>query len=71
MAEYRTLAPGEHPKTDVEKWDQWMTRYSKRVQRNLGPFFVKWKIPVTGPAREAIRNLPSWMHPDFAALGVR
>ena len=69
LAEYRALNPAERPKNDVEKWEQWMVRYSMRVGKNLGPFFLKWKIPVGKPALESIKNLPPWMHADFAALG--
>ncbi len=64
--QYRKLGPDEHPKSDVEKWDQWMVRYSNVVGKNLGPFFVKWKLPVTKKALASIKSLPPWMHSDFA-----
>ncbi len=66
--QYRDLGPDEHPQSDAEKWDQWMVRYSKVVSKNLGPFFVRWKLPVTEPALDSIRSLPKWMHADFGAL---
>ena len=66
--EYRKLGPNEHPKSDVQKWNQWMIHYSRAVNKNLGPFFVKWKTPVTKPALAAIEKLPSWMHADFMAI---
>lgn len=68
LAEYRSLRPGERPKSDVEKWDQWMTRYAKATGKNLGPFFVKWKLPVTPAALKSIEGLPPWMHADFRGL---
>jgi hypothetical protein len=67
IAEYRTLPPGQHPKNDVDKWDQWMVRYSKVAGKDLGPFFQKWKVPVTQAALDSIKDLPAWMHNDFNA----
>ena len=59
FAEYRALPAGERPKT-VERIDQWMVRYSKTVNRNLGPFFQAWGLPVTDPALASIAKLPAW-----------
>jgi hypothetical protein len=66
--EYRKLGPNDHPKSDAQKWNQWMINYSRAVNKNLGPFCVKWKTPVTKPALDAIEKLPSWMHIDFKAI---
>ena len=68
FGEYRRLGPKQHPRTDVEKWDQWMIRYSRAVNKDLGPFFAKWKVPVTTKARASLEALPPWMHADFAAI---
>ncbi len=61
FAEYRALAPAERPKNDDEKRDQWMTRFSRAVGRNLGPFFEAWGIPTSEAARRALADLPDWM----------
>ena len=61
FAEYRTLRPEEEPKTDIEKRDRWMVRFSKLVGKNLGPFFNAWGVPTSDAARASIANLPSWM----------
>jgi hypothetical protein len=68
IAGYRDLPKNQRPRNDAEKWDAWMTRYAKAANRNLGPFFQKWKAPVSQAALDAIRDLPAWMHPDFEAL---
>jgi len=68
IAEYRGLPNNERPKNDSAKWSQWMVRYSKATGKNLGPFFQKWKAPVTQKALDEIKALPEWMHPDFAAV---
>jgi len=65
FVEYRKLPQSERPKSQAQKRDQWMVRYSKRVNRNLGPFFQKWGVPTTEAARKSIAHLPVWMPPDF------
>ncbi|SPE38834.1 conserved exported hypothetical protein [Candidatus Sulfopaludibacter sp. SbA3] len=61
FAEYRDLPAAERPKTDAEKRDQWLVRFSRQVHRNLGPFFTAWGIPTSGAARKSIAALPVWM----------
>ena len=61
FAEYRDLPKEERPKSDAEKRDQWMVRFSRTVGKNLGPFFVKWGVPVSKEALDSIRDLPKWM----------
>lgn len=61
FVEYRDLPKNERPKTDAEKRDQWLDRFSKVVGKNLGPFFDDWRISTSQAARNAITNLPTWM----------
>ncbi len=63
--EYRTLRPSEQPKSDIEKRDRWMVRFSKLVRKNLGPFFTAWGVPTTEAAKKSIANLPTWMPTDW------
>lgn len=63
--EYRKLPPGERPKNDGEKRDQWMVRFSRTVNRNLGPFFQAWGVPTSESARKSIADLPAWMPEGF------
>ena len=66
FTEYRDLPPGQRPKTDAEKHDQWLTRFSNQVGKNLGPFFEAWKIPTSPAARDAVKALPVWLpEPNF------
>ena len=65
FATYRSLSNAERPKTDDDKRDQWMVRFSRQVGRNLGPFFEAWGVPTSQEARNSITNLPMWMPPDF------
>ncbi len=64
FAEYRELPRNERPKTDEEKRDQWMVRFSRTVDRDLGPFFEAWGVPVSKTARASIADLPEWGGPD-------
>ena len=61
FAQYLMLPAEERPKSDAEKRDQWMVRFSRQVRRNLGPFFETWGIPTSAAARASIADLPVWM----------
>jgi len=64
FATYRALPDSERPKTDDEKRDQWMVRFSRQVGRNLGPFFEAWAVPTSQAARDSIKDLPVWL-PEY------
>ncbi len=65
FAIYRDLPEDQRPKGDDEKRDQWMTRFSRHVGRNLGPFFVAWGVPTSEDARKSLEDLPVWMPANF------
>jgi len=69
FAEYRTLTPDERPRSDEDKRDQWLVRFSRAVGRNLGPFFEAWHIPTSEAARKQIAGLPAWMPEGFPPKG--
>ena len=58
---YNDSSFGPLPATDDEKRDQFMVRYSKITNKNLGPFFDAWGIPVSSGAKESISKLEAWM----------
>lgn len=60
FAEYRALGQEERPRSDGDKRDQWMVRFSRACGRNLGPFFEVWGVPTSEPARRSIADLPAW-----------
>ena len=68
FAQYRELPKTERPKTDDEKRDQWLVRYSRACGKNLGPFFEAWGVPTTESARKSIADLPGWMPADWPKL---
>ena len=61
FAEYRDLKASERPKSDAEKRDQRMVRFSRTVGRDLGPFFDDWGVPVSDAAKRSVADLPRWM----------
>jgi len=65
FAEYRKLPRDQRPRTDDQRRDQWMVRFSRAVGRNLGPFFQAWGVPTSKQARQSIANLPTWMPKNF------
>jgi hypothetical protein len=65
FALYRDLPGSERPKSDDAKRDQWLVRFSRVVERDLGPFFEAWGVPVSADARAAVVGFPEWMPPGF------
>ena len=63
FAEYRAAKEDELPKSDAEKRDQWCTRLSRAVGKDLGPFFERWGVPVSAEARATSSALPKWGGP--------
>lgn len=52
---------GPAPKGDDERRDQFLVRYSKIANKNLGPFFEAWGIPVSSAAKAEVAKLEVWM----------
>lgn len=65
FAEYRLLPSQQRPRTNQEKIDQWVVRFSKAVGRNLAPFHRSWGFPVSEKAEKEIEHLPRWMPEGF------
>jgi hypothetical protein len=65
FTEYRAADKKDLPKNDNEKRDQWMVRMSKRIGKNLGPYFDAWGVPVSAAAKKSIADLPTWMPSNF------
>ena len=63
--EYTTLGDGERPKSETDKHDQFMVRFSKAVGKDLGPFFTAWGLPTSAAARAQLAGLPTWSAPDW------
>ncbi|HBT75633.1 MAG TPA: hypothetical protein DEB39_01630 [Planctomycetaceae bacterium] len=40
---------------------QWLVRLSRRVGKNLGPYFDRWGVPVSQSAKDTIKGFPVWL----------
>ena len=58
---YNDSSFGSMPSNDDEKRDQFLVRYSKIVNKNLGPFFEAWGIPVSADAKASVSKLEQWL----------
>lgn len=56
---------GPAPANDDAKRDQFLVRYSKITNKNLGPFFAAWGIPVSASAMAEVSQFEAWMPPDL------
>jgi hypothetical protein len=70
FAEYHSLTDSERPKTDADKRNQWMVRFSNTVGRNLGPFFDAWNVPVSEDAKKQVAHLPVWLPVYFKTSDI-
>ncbi len=57
---YNSLRRSERPRTDAEKIDQWVLRFSEAVGYNLTPFFDSWKFPYNKKITKNLKHLPLW-----------
>ncbi len=58
--EYNRLPESEWPKTQQDRNDQWVIRFSKAVGKNLVPFFEAWNLPMSDSVQEELQSLPAW-----------
>ncbi|WP_394794722.1 M60 family metallopeptidase [Armatimonas sp.] len=65
FAEYEKAPKEALPRTDEQKRDQFMLRFSRTVNKNLGPFFTAWGVPTSEATRSQIARLPRWMPKDW------
>lgn len=65
FAAYHAQPDSERPESDIDKRDPWLVRLSRRVDRNLGPFFETQGVPTSQLARDRIADLPMWLPHDF------
>lgn len=71
LAEYRQIPRSQRPRSEQEKRDQWMIRFSKAAGQNLGPFFTAWGVPVSEEAKLEVRDLPVWFPDAFPGKRVK
>ena len=65
FAEFRALPDSEKPKTEAEKRDQFLTRFSSLTGHNLTNYLTAWGVETSAKARSVVSVLPAWMPPDW------
>lgn len=60
FSDYEDLPKTEHPKTDQERMDQWMVRFSNEVEMDLSPFFTSWGFSLSEKAVQAVSEYQPW-----------
>ncbi len=63
FAEFRALPRSERPRTEQEKHDQFLIRFSSLTGRNLSEYLAAWGVELSPNARQSVANLPTWMPP--------
>lgn len=59
--EYETLNSMDHFKTDTDKWNQWIERFSSVANVDVSPLFLFWGIPFT---KNSSTTLTPWLADD-------
>ena len=65
FAEFRALPDSEKPKTEAEKRDQFLTRFSALTGHNLTDYLTEWGVETSPKARAAVSSLPMWLPEEW------
>ncbi len=65
FAEFRDLPRGQRPKSEREKHDQFLQRFSRISGKNLTEYLKAWGIDFSVGADRGVINLPRWMPKDW------
>ncbi len=63
FADYHAAAPGDRPRTDAARRDQFVVRFSKAAGKNIAPAFEAGGVPVGEAAKREVMGLPAWEPP--------
>jgi hypothetical protein len=63
--EYETLTDSEKIfKSDLDKWNQWICRFSNIVGLNVSPLFYFWGVPFSKTPGTSLDELTPWLPDD-------
>ncbi|MGC4042180.1 MAG: M60 family metallopeptidase [Armatimonas sp.] len=60
FAEYQALPEAQKPRSDNDRHDGFVVRFSQKVGKNIRPHFMRYGIPTTDEGCRAVKNLPDW-----------
>ena len=61
FAEFRDTPNSERPRTELQKHDQFLERFSRLTGRNLTKYLKAWGVDFSRESEEAAASLPEWM----------
>ncbi len=61
FAEFEKLPASGQPKSEQEKHDQFLQRFSRLTGHNLAPYLKAWGVELSPDAVQQVSGLPSWM----------
>jgi hypothetical protein len=64
---YHVLADAQRPKNDQQKRDLLVRYLSESGQRDFGPYFSAWGIPLSPQLRDELKKYPAWFPCNFPA----
>lgn len=67
LKDYRTHPCDPKHRADPERAGEFMVRYSKRVGKNLAPFFILWGVQLAPGYEAQVKDLPVWQPPGVEA----
>lgn len=68
FAEVEKMPANQQPRTDEARWDNWLVGMSQQTNKNLGPFFQLWGIPVSNKALEEVKKFAAWKRTESQQL---
>ena len=61
------LTAAQRPRTEREKHDQFLIRFSGAVGKDLSGFLAAWGVDLSEGAKRETSNLPLWLPDGFSA----
>ncbi len=65
FSDFRALPEAEKPRTENEKQNQFLVRFSRLTGHNLTDYLTAWGVTTSPSARSAVSGLPAWMPSDW------
>ena len=60
FTEFRDLPATQRPRTEAEKRDQFLVRFSRIIGHNLTGYLKAWGVETSAAAQQKVADLPAW-----------
>ena len=65
FAEFNSLPNSARPRTELQKHDQFVERFSRLTGHNLSRYLKAWGVELSPAAEKQVADLPDWMPSDW------